>query len=256
MSIEPPSTIGQVRNLSVSFNGRIALGSLELDIPERGICVLMGRSGTGKTTALRALNRLNEEFPGCTTTGEVLLDLGDGLRDIYNGDAGKLVDIRRRVGMVFQTPALLPLSVRENITLPLRLTAGHPVTELAGRMERALRETTLWNEVADRLDAPATSLSGGQQQRLCIARALALEPRLLLLDEPTASLDLRASRAVEEILKEISRRCPLVLVSHSPEQSARLADKCVILSTTGPAKTYERNALPDKGELALQLVRD
>lgn len=257
MTIAPPVRTGisaRIRDLSVFFSGRPAVRDISLDLPARGVTVVMGKSGVGKTTLLRALNRLNEEFPGCETRGEVWLDFGDGLENIYSDAVVDVTEIRRRVGMVFQTPAVLPLSVRKNMTLPLRYAAGLREREIAERMEQALREAALWDEVSDRLNAPASDLSGGQRQRLCLARALALEPLFLLLDEPTASLDPRAAETIEELLRKLSRTRPLVVVSHSMEQAYRLADRCAVLSADGAARVFSRDELPDRKELALLLA--
>ncbi len=220
----------RIIGLTVAFSGRAVVRDVSLALPRRGISVLAGRSGSGKTTLLRALNRLNEEFPGCRTHGWADLDLGSGPVPVYGPDAVPLSVLRRSVGMVFQTPQVFPASIRRNITLPLSLVAGCPRSGLEEGMRRALEQADLWKEVKDRLDAPAADLSGGQQQRLCLARALALKPALLLLDEPTASLDVHASRHVEELLAELCLTLPIVMVSHSPAQSLRLAGTLAVMN--------------------------
>jgi phosphate transport system ATP-binding protein len=149
-------------------------------------------------------------------------------RDIY-ADGLPLSVLRHRVGMVFQTPHLLPLSIAENLTLPLKLILGLPRRDTPARMEMALQEAHLWEEVKDRLNAPAHTLSGGQQQRLCLARLLSLEPEILLLDEPTASLDFRSALKVEELLLSLKDRYTIIAVSHSLSQARRLADEALIL---------------------------
>ncbi|WP_298066868.1 phosphate ABC transporter ATP-binding protein [uncultured Mailhella sp.] len=225
-----------VRRLSVSFFGRAVIRDVELSLPGGGISVLVGRSGCGKTTLLRALNRLNGEFPGCRTTGQVELFLRGGRHVVYPGGDQpplELRELRRRVGMVFQTPQVFPTSVYRNMALPLQTVADCPGTELDGRIEAALRQVDLWREVHDRLQTPAERLSGGQQQRLCLARALTLEPELLLLDEPTASLDVHAARHVEELLLRLVEHYPIVMVSHSLSQSLRLASTLLIMGTGG-----------------------
>lgn len=227
----------RIHALCVSFNKQQVLHNVALCAPAAGITVLAGRSGSGKTTLLRALNRLNETFPNCRTTGRVELDLGNGLEAIYeaSGQDGErarprpLSGLRRRVGMVFQTPNVLPVSVARNLALPLQVVAGVPAPEIQTRVRRALVDVRLWDEVADRLDIPAERLSGGQQQRLCLARALALEPAVLLLDEPTASLDVHATADIEDLLLRLAERYPLLVVSHSPEQAVRLATRLVVL---------------------------
>ncbi len=219
----------RISGLTVAFYGRNAVRDVSLELPRLGISVLAGRSGSGKTTLLRALDRLNEEFPGCRTQGQAELDLGSGPVPVYGRNAVPLSVLRGSVGMVFQTPQVFPASIRRNITLPLSLVAGCPRDALEAGMQQALEQADLWKEVKDRLDAPAATLSGGQQQRLCLARALALKPALLLLDEPTASLDVHASRHVEELLAELCRTLPIVMVSHSPAQSLRLARTLAVM---------------------------
>ena len=221
-----------IRGLEISFSGSAIVHGVDLDLPKDGISVLVGRSGSGKTTLLRALNRLNEELPGCHTEGQVELDLGDGPRPLYP-EAGRepieLSELRRRVGMVFQTPRVFPVSIRKNMALPLSVVAGCHRSELDDRIKAALEQADLWKEVGDRLDLSAERLSGGQQQRLCLARALVLEPSMLLLDEPTASLDVHSSRHVEELLMRLSERLPIVMVSHSLGQSLRLARTLAVM---------------------------
>jgi len=194
--------------------------------------VLVGRSGSGKTTLLRALNRLNETFPRCLTTGQVEIDLGEGLVGVYPSAEGEKIPVwqlRRRVGMVFQTPNVLPVSVFDNIAVPLEVVGECPRREVAERVRAALVAVHLWEEVEHRLDADAGSLSGGQQQRLCLARALALQPAVLLLDEPTASLDVRSSAYIEVLLLELAVRYPLLVVSHNLKQAMRLADRLIVM---------------------------
>ncbi|WP_428565141.1 MAG: phosphate ABC transporter ATP-binding protein [Solidesulfovibrio sp. DCME] len=220
---------GVVTDLRVAFGRRVVLDGVRLDIAAGAVTVVLGRSGSGKTTLLRALNRLNERFPHCRTEGRARLRLDGGWRELYGPGAMDGDALRARVGMVFQTPNVLPGSIRRNMTLALRLVAGLSREKARERMERALVEAHLWAEVADRLDENALRLSGGQQQRLCLARALALEPGILLLDEPTASLDYVAAGRIEELLVSLAPRRTLVLVSHSLAQARRLADRAVVL---------------------------
>ncbi len=248
----------RVSGLHVSFGARHVLREVDFCVPAAGITVLAGRSGSGKTTLLRSLNHLNETFPGCRTTGRVELDLGRGLEPVYGGSGARprpLNEIRRLVGMVFQTPDVLPVSVARNIALPLKVVAGAPATEIEERVRRALTDVGLWEEVADRLDLPAERLSGGQQQRLCLARALALEPAVLLLDEPTASLDVRAAADIEELLLRLAGRYPLIVVSHSPEQAVRLAARIVVLSRGRVRRVLEKGSV-DAAALAGLLGED
>jgi len=228
----PLDFVADIRGLRISFSGREIVHGVDLTLPRQGISVLVGRSGSGKSTLLRAMNRLNDEFPGASTEGQVYLELGAGPVAVYP-EAGNtvfpLTELRRRIGMVFQTPQVFPADIRRNMQLPLSVVAGCPRAELEDRMRAALMEVDLWSEVADRLDMLAERLSGGQQQRLCLARVLALEPALLLLDEPTAALDIHAARHVEELLDRLAERCPIVMVSHSLRQSLSLADTLTVM---------------------------
>jgi phosphate transport system ATP-binding protein len=218
----------QINGLHVSFGGKPILRDLTLPFPVRTISVVIGRSGSGKTTLLRALNRLNECFAGCETSGTVRLQVDDAFVDVYQNGL-PLADLRRRVGMVFQAPNVLPMSIFKNVSLPLRLVLGLHKKEIPDRVEEALKSAHLWDEVKDRLEEQATTLSGGQQQRLCLARVLALQPDVLLLDEPTASLDFRAAVKIEELLLDLKEKYTVIAVSHSLSQARRLADVVVIL---------------------------
>jgi phosphate transport system ATP-binding protein len=225
----PPEYFLQAQSLSVGFGRQHVLYQVNLLAIQGEITVLLGRSGSGKTTFLRSLNRLNDEL-GAQTKGSVRLLLDGELREIF---ASKMEPIwlQRRVGMVFQTPNLLPTSIAKNILTPLKLVSSK--LDKAAReeqMHKVLKQTQLWDEVRDRLKTPALSLSGGQQQRLCLARTLALEPQILLLDEPTASLDFRATRHIEELLLDLAGAYPMVVVSHSPGQAERLADAVAVFS--------------------------
>ena len=216
-------------NLSVSFQKKAAINNINVNIPAEGITVLLGRSGSGKTTFLRSLNRLNETFDGYEVSGSVKVLIDGKNREIYSSDAPPLTELRRRIGMVFQTPNPLPMSLRRNLHLPLQLVLGLDRKEAEARMEAALRSVGLWDEVADRLDEQANRFSGGQQQRLCLARTLALQPDILLLDEPTASLDGKSSELIEEHLLSLRGRYPMIMVSHSLTQARKLGRNFIIL---------------------------
>ena len=217
----------RIRRLSVAFHGRTILHDITLDIPAEGVTVLLGRSGSGKTTFLRALNRLNECLPGCRTSGEAELRLGGELRPIYAGRTGEaaLSDLRRRVGMVFQKPTPFPKTIFENVAYGLRVNGVKDENLITEKVELALRRAALWNEVEDRLSSSALGLSGGQQQRLCIARALAVEPQVLLMDEPASALDPIATRKVEESIVELKEGLTIIIVTHSMQQAARISDR-------------------------------
>ena len=238
----------RIENLSVSFAGRPVLRDLSFDIPAGGPTFLLGRSGSGKTTLLRAINRLNECLPGCATRGRVGLQLGGEWIDAYGRDIA-VETLRRRVGMVFQSPNVLPLSVERNIRLPLEVALSLSADESRSRVEQALRDVHLWSEVRDRLSSPAATLSGGQQQRLCLARALALRPQILLLDEPTASLDFKAAQQIEELLAELKSRYTLVVVSHSLGQAHRLAEQVFVLHDGGRVEPLPPGIFRDRDAL-------
>lgn len=238
-----------VSGLGVSFSGHSALRDVHVDFPQGEISVLLGRSGSGKTTLLRALNRLNECFEGYSGEGMVSVRLGDTVCPVYGPNALPLPELRRSVGMVFQTPNPLPLSIRKNITMPLSLVMGMEKRAAEAAMEQALLEVGLWSEVASRLDSPALGLSGGQQQRLCLARALALEPKILLLDEPTASLDRLAAARIEELIMSFRGRYSVIMVSHSLAQARRVADLIVVMTDGRIDQTLPASEVP-RGEEA------
>jgi phosphate transport system ATP-binding protein len=237
-----------VDHLSVSFGPRQVLQDINLSLEKGRLYVLVGRSGAGKTTLLRSFNRLNECFPHCQTRGSLHLQLDTQWVDIYN-NGPSVTELRRRVGMVFQTPNILPASIERNISLPLKLVLGLGRNDIPARVECALRQVHLWEEVHDRLEAPAATLSGGQQQRLCLARVLALEPALLLLDEPTASLDFRASRKIEDLLLTLKEQYPILAVSHSLGQAHRLGDEILVMQAGSLVRTLSRQDFQDKAML-------
>jgi phosphate transport system ATP-binding protein len=208
------------KQLSVSFGSNQAVRGVDMDIAPRRVTAIIGPSGCGKTTFLRALNRMHDYTPSARITGSVLL----GDRDIY-GNGMSPVELRTRVGMVFQRPNPFPtMSIRDNITFaPLRhgMARGKELDEM---VERVLRQAALWDEVKDRLQASAVSLSGGQQQRLCIARALAVRPGVLLMDEPASALDPTATQKIEELIYELKKDYTIVIVTHNMQQAARVSD--------------------------------
>ncbi|NLS78352.1 MAG: phosphate ABC transporter ATP-binding protein [Chloroflexi bacterium] len=216
-----PSPTVKVRfdQVTYSYGAAPALQNITLDVYANTITVFFGPAGSGKTTALRLINRLNDLAEGARLSGRLLLDG----QDIYarNADVSAL---RRRVGMVFALPLPLPGTIRENVTYGPRLAGLRDHARLAELTERSLIQAALWNEVKDRLDDPATALSGGQQQRLCIARSLALEPEVLLLDEPTSGLDPISTARVEESLFQLKSHYTIIIVPHSIQQAARVAD--------------------------------
>jgi phosphate transport system ATP-binding protein len=205
--------------LSAWFSDKQALFDISLPLVERKVTAVIGPSGCGKSTFIRCLNRMHEVVTGARTSGEVLLDG----KSIY-GPGVDPVRIRRRVGMVFQKPNPFPtMSVRDNVLAGLRLSGIDP-TDPDGIVEEVLRQAALWDEVESALDRPGGALSGGQQQRLCIARCLALEPEVVLMDEPCSSLDPVATAKIEELIHELRERYTIVIVTHSMQQAARVSD--------------------------------
>lgn len=209
-----------LQNLTCAYSGRVVVRDVTLDIPASGVTAFIGPSGCGKSTILRCLNRMNDVVPGFSLAGRVLLD-GE---DLY-GDGQDPVLIRRRVGMVFQRSNPFPTSIFNNVAYGLKLHFKLSRAELELEVEQALRAAALWDEVKDRLHAPALRLSGGQQQRLCIARALAVKPEVMLFDEPASALDPLATAKVEELVMELGRRMTVVIVTHNLAQASRVADR-------------------------------
>ncbi len=209
----------RIQGLSYWYDGRQSLNGVTLDIPDRAITALFGPAGGGKTTLMRLINRLNDLVDRTKVTGRILLD-GE---DIY-APSVDVTQLRRRVGMVFALPLPLPGTVRDNVLYGPRLAGVRSRARQSEILERSLTQAALWAEVRDRLDSPALSLSGGQQQRLCIARSLSLEPEVLLLDEPTSGLDPISTAKVEESLFELKSHYAVVIVPHSVQQAARVAD--------------------------------
>ncbi|MDP1569354.1 MAG: phosphate ABC transporter ATP-binding protein [Vicinamibacterales bacterium] len=221
-----------VDELTVTYDGVPALRGLTLPVNHGCLTAIVGPSGCGKSTFLSCLNRMTDLVPGCTVHGRIRL----GALDVLDARVD-LVGLRRKVGMIFQRPNPFPLSIRDNLTLPLthhRLAHG---AALDDTVEHALRQVGLWDEVAHRLSAPALSLSGGQQQRLCLARALVLEPDVLLLDEPCSALDPMAAGVVEDLITSLRGRYTLVMVTHNLAQARRVADDVAVLWMHGGAGT-------------------
>jgi phosphate transport system ATP-binding protein len=207
------------RDFAFWYGATQALFEVRLGIAPRAVTALIGPSGCGKTTFLRSINRLNELIPQTRHAGDILLD---GVSVYAPGT--DTVDLRRRVGMVFQRPNPFPKSIFDNVAYGPRLNALAPKREMPDRVEQALRRAVLWDEVKDRLHEGGTALSGGQQQRLCIARALANEPEVLLMDEPCSALDPKATQRIEELIIELKASYTIVIVTHNLQQAARVSD--------------------------------
>ena len=225
-----------VSHLDLSSGRTHVLRDVSLSFPEKEVCALIGPSGCGKSTLLKTLNRMNELAPGCSVSGLVTLDGTDIYRDL---DAQ---EVRRRVGMVFQQPNPFPMSIFDNVAYGPRTHGVRDRDELEGRVEQALRDAALWDEVKDRLKRSALGLSGGQQQRLCIARALAAQPEVLLLDESTSALDPISCAKIEELVISLKGSYTVVMVTHNMLQALRISDTCAFflmgeMVEAGPTET-------------------
>ncbi len=229
----PPRTVASsndamrihIRSLEAGFGPNQILKGITLDIRDRAVLAIMGPSGCGKSTLIRCINRLHQEAPGAWGRGQILLDDQDAYAPGIDP-----VELRRKIGMVFQRPNPFPtFSIYANVAVGLKLNGIRRRSILDERVELSLKKAALWDEVKDRLDKPGTSLSGGQQQRLCIARALAVEPEVLLLDEPCSALDPVATERIEALLLDLKRDYTLVMVTHNIQQAARVADRTAFL---------------------------
>jgi phosphate transport system ATP-binding protein len=214
----------EARDLSLWYGTHQVLKSVTLFIPEREIAAIIGPSGCGKSTLLRCFNRMNDLYPPVRYEGSVRFEGTDILKNGID-----LVELRRRVGMVFQRANPFPMSIFQNVAYGPKLLGVRSRRELEQAVEGALRQSALWNEVKDRLNRPALGLSGGQQQRLCIARALAVKPEVLLLDEPASALDPTATAKIEELILEIRSAISVVIVTHNMQQAARISDRTAFL---------------------------
>jgi len=212
----------RLEDVAVSFNGRTAIRDASFDVPRNQVTALIGPSGSGKTTLLRAINRLHDLTKGAVVSGKLML----GDTDVYKGGIPATL-LRTRVGMVFQRPNPFPtMSIYDNVVSGLRFNGIRKKSVLQEAAESALIGAALWDSVADRMKAHASTLSGGEQQRLCIASALAVEPEVLLMDEPTSSLDPISTRLIEELIGELKSRVTIIIVTHNMQQAARVSDLC------------------------------
>lgn len=208
-----------IKNLNFFYSQTQALYSITMDIPERKVTALIGPSGCGKSTFLRTINRMNDLIEGARATGNIYLDGED-----INSKKIDVVSLRKKVGMVFQKSTPFPKSIFENIAYGPKIHGQKDKDKIAELVERSLIQANLWEEVKDRLKESALSLSGGQQQRLCIARALAVDPEILLMDEPASALDPRSTQKVEELIGELKKNYTIVIVTHNMQQAARVSD--------------------------------
>ncbi len=208
----------QIKNLELYYDDFKAIKGINLDIEENEITAFIGPSGCGKSTVIKTLNRMNDLIDGCKISGEILLD-GQSVNNI------DVNDLRKRVGMVFQKPNPFPMSIYDNIAYGPRTHGIHNKRELDKIVEDSLKKAFLWDEVSDKLKKSALALSGGQQQRLCIARALAVNPDILLMDEPTSALDPISTKRIEDLILELKKNYTIVIVTHSMSQAKRISDK-------------------------------
>lgn len=214
-----------LKDVAVSFNGKVAVRDATFDVTKNKVTSLIGPSGSGKTTLLRGLNRLHDLTPGAKVTGQILLEG----TDIYRGDI-TVTELRTRIGMVFQRPNPFPtMSIYDNVVSGLRFNGIKKKSILDEVAEKSLRDAALWESVESRLKVSAGNLSGGEQQRLCIARALALDPEVLLMDEPTSALDPIATLRIEELMVTLKERVTIIIVTHNMQQAARISDDCAFL---------------------------
>ncbi len=219
-SVWAPTKIS-ARGVNVHYGTKQALMDVNVDIPDRSVMAFIGPSGCGKSTFLRCLNRMNDTIESCRVSGSITIDG----QDIYGPDIDP-VELRSRVGMVFQKPNPFPKSIFENVAYGPRIHAlAANKTELEGIVEESLKKAGLWGEVKDRLNESGTSLSGGQQQRLCIARSIAIDPEIILMDEPCSALDPIATARIEELMDELRRNYTIVIVTHSMQQAARVSQR-------------------------------
>jgi phosphate transport system ATP-binding protein len=216
-------TVFTVKDLSVTYSGNLALKDVTLDIQKNFVTAFIGPSGCGKSTFIRCFNRMNDLVPGAVVGGEVMYHE----RDLYGSNVDP-VEVRRRIGMVFQKPNPFPKSIYDNIAFGPRILKM--TKDMDERVERSLRNAALWDEVKDRLKENALGLSGGQQQRLCIARALAVEPDVILMDEPASALDPISTSRIEDLIHELKNEYTIVIVTHNMQQAARVADMTAFFS--------------------------
>jgi len=231
-STRPDEPIVRAREIDVWYGGEQALQDITLDIPEKKVTAMIGPSGCGKSTFLRCINRMNDLVDVARVEGELYL----GEKNVYDDDVDP-VALRRRVGMVFQAPNPFPKSIYDNVAYGLEIQGiGGDHDEI---VERSLRRAALWEEVEDRLDEAGTDLSGGQQQRLCIARAIAVDPEVVLMDEPASALDPIATARIEDLIEELAEDYTVVIVTHNMQQAARISDKTAVFLTGGELVEFD-----------------
>ena len=230
-SIPDSETIIEAKNLDVYYGDERALNDVSMSIPEQGVTAIIGPSGCGKSTFLRTINRMNDLIDIATVSGELRFKG----KNVYDEDVDA-VALRRQIGMVFQQPNPFPKSIYDNVAYGPRIQ--NDTENLDERVERALKQAALWDEVEDRLDERGTDLSGGQQQRLCIARAIAVDPEVILMDEPASAFDPVATSKIEDLIQELAEDYTVVIVTHNMQQAARISDKTAVFLTGGHLVEY------------------
>jgi phosphate transport system ATP-binding protein len=225
----------RIQDLSVKYGARYAIKNINIDLPPCSVTAILGPSGSGKSSLLSCINRMTDLIARCQVSGQILF----GGENVLAGR--NPIELRRRIGMIFQKPNPLPFSIRKNLTLPLKYHGVRKKAEVAKVMTTALKEVGLWSEVEGRLDEPAHSLSGGQQQRLCIARAIALEPEVLMMDEPCSALDPVSTNRIEQLITRLRQKYTVIVVTHNISQARRIADNTVLLwSEDGVGKVIDQ----------------
>jgi phosphate transport system ATP-binding protein len=237
VDVQVGDPVFETRDVTVAYSGVAAVRGVDLRIAPREITALIGPSGCGKSTLLRCFNRMNDLIPGASLHGAVLFHG----QDLYGGDVD-VIDVRRRIGMVFQKPNPFPKSVYDNVAYGPRVL-GMKERKLDDMVEEALRRAALWAEVENKLKSSALALSGGQQQRLCIARAIAVEPEVILMDEPCSALDPIATARIEDLMSELRDQYTIVIVTHNMQQAARVSDRTAFLTAEVNMETAERTGV-------------
>ena len=232
----------RINKLNCFYKKKPVLKNLKGEVEEKAITTIIGPSGVGKTTLLMIINRLYESIPDCRVEGKVEIKLNNRYIDIHKLP---VTDLRKKVGMVFQVPNPLPMSIFKNIAFPLKLSGIKDKEYIKDKVEQALKDAVLWDEVKDRLNDSALELSGGQQQRLCIARAMIMQPEVLLLDEPTSSLDMEAALKITELLKSLKKKCTLIVVSHYTSLTRKISDNVLTLKN-GCLEITENSKIVDE----------
>jgi phosphate transport system ATP-binding protein len=223
-NLTPEQVALDIKHLNLSYGEKQALNNISMSIPKGQVTAFIGPSGCGKSTLLRCINRMNDLVDNCHITGEINLHGNN----IYNKHVD-VAELRRKVGMVFQRPNPFPKTIYENVVYGLRITGENDRRKLDEAVEKSLRSAALWNEVKDRLHESALGLSGGQQQRLVIARAIAIQPEVLLLDEPTSALDPISTLTIEELINDLKKQFTVVIVTHNMQQAARVSDQTAFM---------------------------